>query len=822
MAKSEDDRIVHLSLDALYSIASTINGSLELPVVLCRALDAVLGAFDFSSGVVRLLDPPSGELRLTAEAGVPTELTGDLGQDFRVGDAPFGLAVQRRSLVVVEDLLNSPYADSPWGRHGYRTFVSVPLQSRGMLLGCLDLFSTQIRPLRPDEGELLTALGNQISMAVANAELYTAAQRKIAYLAALQQSSQDIGPAPDLEQVRRLTTQRMAQLLGLERTILLERDPATEEVAVAAGYGCREEVSPQCRAPRASLPLADAVMRERQTRVSTDPAGDGLLPQELASTERIHDALVLPLVAHDEVLGLLIGDRGDQPLSLSADEIELATIFAHQAAVWIASARLFARQQTALALNESVEAKFRRLVESAPDGIVIVDPSGQIMIVNSQAEQMFGYSRESLLGRPVEILLPEHSRAAHQSHRNLYQAEPRTRPMGRGLELYGRRRDGTEFPAEISLSHTGTQEEMLVTAVVRDITERREAERELHRQAQVLRAQAELLELAHDTIIVRDVEGRVAFWNRGAEQMYGWRREEVMGQLEQALLQTRWPESWEEAECAIRETGGWEGELIHTRRDGTQILVASRQALQRDEAGQPVSILEINRDITEQRRAEEERSRLLTSEQEKSEQLKLSVREAHHRIKNNLQAITALLYLELSAGNSDEHESHDGAIRESMERIQAIAVVHDLLSQDEDVQTVDIRAVVERLVPMVLRSSGLSSETVQTSLSVPPVPLSSKKATALALIVNELVSNAAKHAFRGRRGGRLQIRLGEANGGMLLRIQDDGPGLPSDFDLARSANVGLEVVRTLVERDLDGRLTLDGDSGLTAAVWFPW
>src|SRR5207302_4577298 len=116
----------------------------------------------------------------------------------------------------------------------------------------------------------------------------------------------------------------------------------------------------------------------------------------------------------------------------------------------------------------------------------------------------------------------------------------------------------------------------------------------------------------------------------------------------------------------------------------------------------------VGRDGSDRKLAEEERAQLLLQAQEKSEQLKLSIREAHHRIKNNLQAISDLLYLELAAGNS----SPEDALRESMERIQAIATVHDLLSQDADVRVVDARSVIERLVPMALRSNGLPDGSV--------------------------------------------------------------------------------------------------------------
>lgn len=339
--------------------------------------------------------------------------------------------------------------------------------------------------------------------------------------------------------------------------------------------------------------------------------------------------------------------------------------------------------------NAAGDRRFRDLFESAPDGIVIVDRAGRIELLNTQAERMFGYRRRELIGEPVEVLMPERFRTAHVARRDEYHAAPRTRPMGAGLELFGRRKDGSEFPVEISLSPA--EDAVRVMSIIRDITERKHAEAALHES--------------------------------------------------------------------------------------------------------------------------ERRSR------EMAEQLKLSVREAHHRIKNNLQAISDLLHLELTAGRGGCPEE---ALRGSIERIQAIATVHDLLTQDDDVRVVDARAVLERLVPMVLRSNGVGPEAVAVKLSVGPVPLSSRRATALALIANELVSNAAKHAFKNGRNGELTLSLHQANDELVLRARDDGPGLPADFALATHAHVGLDVVRTLAERDLDGAFTLSSSGGVLAEVRFAW
>src|SRR5690606_31050480 len=133
----------------------------------------------------------TGELRLASHAGLSPELIEQLSM-VRVGDAPGGLAARRRVMVVIEDLAESPYQDAVWTQHGYHSFVSVPLQCKGMLLGCLTMASSQTRPFEDADREMLTLLASQIGMAVGNADLYKAAQRKIEYLSALHQCSQDI------------------------------------------------------------------------------------------------------------------------------------------------------------------------------------------------------------------------------------------------------------------------------------------------------------------------------------------------------------------------------------------------------------------------------------------------------------------------------------------------------------------------------------------------------------------------------------------------------------------------------------------------------
>lgn len=253
---------------------------------------------------------------------------------------------------------------------------------------------------------------------------------------------------------------------------------------------------------------------------------------------------------------------------------------------------------TASAFPSMTTEEGKAFLDLSPDASLLIDAQGCILLVNEQAAILFGYEQDELVGQSLEILLPERFHNAHVAHRHTYMEAPRRRAMGVGLDLVGRRKDGSEFPVDISLRPVLVEQHPHVLAAIRDVTTQRLMERERTQQAERLALQRALINLSHDAILTCDPINRILSWNRGAEELYGWTEKEALGRITHTLLRTRFPGSRAAITALLECDGGWEGVLVHTCRDGSVVRVESRQVLMRNEQGEPEAILEINRDIT--------------------------------------------------------------------------------------------------------------------------------------------------------------------------------------------------------------------------------
>jgi PAS domain S-box-containing protein len=244
--------------------------------------------------------------------------------------------------------------------------------------------------------------------------------------------------------------------------------------------------------------------------------------------------------------------------------------------------------------------KFESLLEAVPDALVGVDHAGVIRFVNHQTELLFGYDRDDLIGAPLETLVPESLRQVHRTHREGYVAAPVTRTMGTDLELYGRRRDGSQFPVDIALSHTDIEDGPMVIAAVRDMTEHNRAE-ESRRHSDRLAA---IVEHSDDAIISKTLDGIVTSWNPAAERMYGYSADEVSGKSIDLLGSPGQIGEMHTILARIRTGQPVERfEATRVRKDGSAITVSLTVSPIHDQHGAIIGASTIARDMTGARQA---------------------------------------------------------------------------------------------------------------------------------------------------------------------------------------------------------------------------
>jgi PAS domain S-box-containing protein len=404
------------------------------------------------------------------------------------------------------------------------------------------------------------------------------------------------------------------------------------------------------------------------------------------------------------------------------------------------------------------------LFELSLEPMVVGTFDGVLRAVNAAYQRLVGYRLEEILEQPfLHLIHPEDQPRALAQLERLGRGE-----VARDLELRIRGRHGGY--RVVSWTASPSAAEGVFYAVGRDVTEQKHHEERIRRQA-------ELLELAHDAIIERGRGGVVEYWNRGAEQLYGWSRDEALGQTVHHLLKTEFPVSRVEIERQVERTGVWEGELGHWCRDGRHITVLSRWALRRDAAGRQVSMLEINRDITQRKHAEErlvEQARALMRSNADLEQFAYV---ASHDLVQPLAVISN--YADLLADGAGG-PLNARALELTRHIIggaaQLRALIDDLLSYSR-IGRAELRCAAvdcNALVGQVLRR--VEEGVKEADVVVGSLPTVSADPTQLAQLFQNLIVNAVTFARPGVRA-RVEVEGHQEDGAYAFSITDNGIGI---------------------------------------------
>ena len=541
------------------------------------------------------------------------------------------------------------------------------------------------------------------------------------------------------------------------------------------------------------------------------------IPQEIADTGEIEKAMeyVQNQLKEPEEFKKNVQDLYDNPEKESRYQFEFkdGRVFERYSIPHKLGGEIVGRVTSFVDITEQVQAEERALrfgdlldsiTTNVNEGILRSTREEGLVFVNSAFVEMFGYDSPE----EAQNTNPEHF-YADEEHRWELVKQLDEEGQIRNKEVLFKRKDGSTFWGLENTIMFEKNGKTYFDAVINDISERKLAEEALLKSEEKYR---NILRSIEEGYFETDLEGNFTFFNRPLVDMLGYEPVEMHGMNNREYMDEENAKKVFDSFNKVYETDtphrGFDWEL--TSKDGKRIIAEASVNLIKSEGGEPIGFRGIVRDVTERKNKEEQIRKSLKEKE-------ILLGEIHHRVKNNLAVISGLLFLQ--SENTDEPSAQD-LLKQSQNRINSMSIVHELLYENKTFSSIDPSKYIEQLTQHITQNVDLGDKEIKTIINAKGLQLDMNVAVPCALIINELLTNAHKYAFKGREEGQIEVSMNRKDDSYELVVRDNGVGFDKKLLEGEQKGLGLFLVQTLTQQ-IQGQLDVVIEDGARFSITFP-